>query len=153
MKKIVLFLSIAFVSLTSFSYKATAPDINQVVLHAFNQKFTNARDIQWENKPNLIKAQFILNDQVLNAWFNRKGNLLAITRFICPTELPADLLNTLKKDYAGSWITDLFEMQTETATTYYVTMENADEKIILQSDTDGSGEWHSYKTERKMHAK
>jgi hypothetical protein len=53
----------------------------------------------------------------------------------------------LKKNYEGYWITDLFEIATDSQTSYYVTLENADHKIVLESV--GVQGWQSYKKEKK----
>jgi len=53
--------------------------------------------------------------------------------------LPLNLQVSLKKSYGNYWITDLFETASHDGSSYYVTLETADTKIILKS-TDG-GNW------------
>ena len=127
MKKRILLLSIVLVSFTAFSFAADAPVISKNVISSFNKQFSNARDIKWENQANFVKAQFTMNDMVLFAYFNNNGELIAVTRFISPNQLPLEILTSLKKDYTGYWISDLFEIQTEAGTVYYATLENADQ--------------------------
>ncbi|HEX3767258.1 MAG TPA: hypothetical protein VHT72_02735, partial [Puia sp.] len=124
MKKRILFLSIVLVSFTAFSFAADAPAIGKNVISSFNKQFSNARDIKWENQANFSKAEFTINDMVLSAYFNSNGELLAVTRFISPNQLPLQIFNSLKKDYSNYWVSDLFEIQTENGTSYYVTLEN-----------------------------
>jgi len=150
MKKRILFLSIALVSLTAFSYAADAPDISKNVISSFNAQFSNARDIKWENQPNFIKAQFTINDMVLFAYFNNSGELLAVTRFISPNQLPLEILTSLKKTYTGYWVSDLFEIQTEDGTSYYATIENGDQIVVLKSA--GTSGWMVFQKVKKEHA-
>jgi hypothetical protein len=149
MKKKILLLSIALVSFTAFSFAADAPGISKNVISSFNKQFSNAKDIQWDNRAEYIKAQFTLNDIVLFAYFNNGGELLAVTRFISPNQLPLELLRSVKK-INGYWISDLFEIQTEAVTSYYATLENADQVVILKSE--GVNGWNIYQKEKKRDA-
>jgi hypothetical protein len=147
MKKKILFLSIALISFTAFGFAADAPSISKNVMSSFNREFSNARDIQWENKADFLKAQFTINEKVLFAYFNKSGELIAVTRFISPKELPAQLLTSLKKEFSGYWISDLFEIQTESGTDHYATLENADHIMVLKSESNGN--WIIFQTENK----
>jgi hypothetical protein len=149
MKKKLLLLSIALVGFTAFSF-ADAPAINKNVISSFNRQFSSAHDIQWENQVNYIKAQFTMNDMVLYAYFNENGELLAVTRFISTHQLPLSLISTLKKGYDNYWVSDLFEIQTESGTSYYATLESADQILILKSE--GISGWNIYKREKGHYA-
>jgi hypothetical protein len=147
MKKRILLLSIVLVSFTAFSFAADAPIISKNVISSFNQQFSNARDIKWEQHANFVKAQFSINDIVLFAYFNNSGELIAVTRFISPSQLPLEILTSLKKSYAGYWISDLFEIQTESGTSYYATIENDNQVIVLKSE--GTSGWQTFQREKK----
>jgi hypothetical protein len=150
MKKRILLLSIVLVSFTAFSFAADAPAISKNVISSFNKQFSNARDIKWEHQANFAKAEFTVNDMVLFAYFNNNGELLAVTRFISPNQLPLQNLTSLKSNYAGYWVSDLFEIQTENGTSYYATIENADQILILKSE--GISGWQTFQREKKAHA-
>ncbi len=49
------------------------------------------------------------------------------------TELPLYLRNSIKVNYTNYWITDVVEESNKHGFTYYITLENADYKIILVS--------------------
>jgi len=57
------------------------------------------------------------------------------------------LLTDLKKNYSSHWITDLFEMASSNENVYYVTLENADQKLVLKSS--GTSGWELFRKERK----
>lgn len=147
MKKTILLLSIVLVSFTAFSFAADAPVISKNVISSFNKQFSNARDIKWELQANFVKAQFSINDMVLFAYFNNSGELIAVTRFISPSQLPLEILTSLKKSYAEYWVSDLFEIQTESGTSYYATIENAIQVIVLKSE--GTSGWQTFQREKK----
>jgi hypothetical protein len=150
MKKRILFLSIALVSFTAFSFAAVTPAISKNVISSFNKQFSSARDIKWEHQANFTKAEFTINDMILSAYFNNNGELVAVTRFISPNQLPLQIFTSLKSNYSNYWVTDLFEIQTENGTSYYVTIQNADQILILKSE--GISGWQTFQREKKAHA-
>jgi hypothetical protein len=152
MKKRILLLSIALVSFTAFSFAAVAPvSVSKNVVISFNKQFSNARDIKWESHADFVKAEFTMNDIVLYAYFNQSGDLIAVTRYISPNQLPLVLLTSLKKQFSsGYWVSDLFEIETEAGTSYYATFESADQTIILKSE--GISGWITFQKEKKNNA-
>jgi hypothetical protein len=81
------------------------------------------------------------------AYYTSNAELLAVTRNILSDQLPVSLLKSLKKNYAGYWITDLFKITTNDETAYYVGMENPDSTLVLVSE-DGSN-WQVYQKQKK----
>jgi hypothetical protein len=52
---------------------------------------------------------------------------------ILSNQLPAKLLTTIKKGYKSYWITDLYKEVANGKITYYITLENADQKVQLNT--------------------
>ena len=75
------------------------------------------------------------------------GDLMAVTRNILSNQLPVNRLVYLSKHFKDYWISDLFEMNSNGETSYYITLENADNRMVLRSV--GNGEWELYKKESK----
>ena len=73
--------------------------------------------------------------------------MTAVVRNIVSDQLPISLLTSLKRDYTGFWISELFEVAADEQTNYYVTLENADKKIVLRSR--GIDSWDVYSKSRK----
>ena len=73
---------------------------------------------------------------------------MGLTRNISTAQLPVSLQANLKKNYGGYWISDLFEVAKNNGTSYYVTLENGDKKVVLTS-ANGS-DWSTYKKDRKI---
>ncbi|HEX9514305.1 MAG TPA: hypothetical protein VF939_27620 [Puia sp.] len=148
MKKIIL--SIATVLMMGIStFAAKNNEVNQLAVNAFHKEFVSAKNIVWEQKQDYLKVTFTINDQVLFAYYNNNGDLKAVVRNIVSLQLPINLLSDLKKEYNGFWISDLFEIASDDQTTYYVTLENADKKIVLRSS--GTESWSVYaKTKKDM---
>ena len=148
MKKSILSIAIVLMmGLSAFATKNDEADVNQLAVKSFHKEFVNARNIKWEQKVGYVKVEFTLNDQVLYAYYNNDGQLTAVVRNIVSDQLPISLLTTLKRDYTGFWISDLFEVAADDQTNYYVTLENADKKIVLRSN--GIDSWDVYSKTRK----
>ena len=145
MKKILLTLAIAVSSLASFANNPT--DVNPAVLNAFNSDFAKAQNVEWVAGEHYYKAGFVINEKYLFAYYSAEGKLLGITRHIIADELPINLQLSLKKNYSNYWISDLFEMAKNDNSTYYITLENADGKLVLKSS---GGSWEVYDRVKKV---
>ena len=54
-------------------------------------------------------------------------------RNILSNQLPARLLSSIKKNYKDYWITDLYKEVVNGKVSYYITLENADQKVKLNT--------------------
>lgn len=130
MKKMILSLAIAVSTLSAFASDA---NVNQKVLDAFKTEFASAKEVEWSVGANYFKATFNYNGKYVFAFYSENGELLGLTRYLSPADLPLALQANLKKNYEGYWVSDLFEASKNDGTNYYITLENADSKIVLKS--------------------
>jgi len=144
MKKMILVLAVTLFTLSSF---ASDENVNQKVLDAFKTEFSVAKEVSWTAENGYYKAAFNYNGKYVFAYYSEEGDFLGLTRYLSPTDLPIMLQNSLKKNYEGYWISDLFEASKGEGTSYYVTIENADSKIILKS-VDNS--WNQFSKVKKI---
>src|SRR5687768_18415678 len=133
MKKIIIMLAVAISSLTAF---ARVENVSTTVLNSFNKQFAGAKEVQWTTTNDYYKAAFVYNGQNVSAFYQLDGGLIAMTRNISSLELPISLQTNLKNNYSKYWISDLFEISNSEGTSYYVTLENADSKIVLKSNSN-----------------
>jgi hypothetical protein len=145
MKKIFLTLAIA-ISSVGLAF-ADGEEISAKVLHAFNKEFSAAREITWTVGDTYFQASFIYNNRYISAFYDKGGEMLGLTRYISPDDLPMALQSDLKKNYSVYWISDLFELANENGTAYYITLENADMKMTLKASNGKS--WSNYKKVKK----
>jgi hypothetical protein len=138
MKKMIITLAVALVTFSSFANSGT---VSQKVLDAFHTEFTTASEVEWTSGADYYKATFNYNGKYVFAYYNEDGELLGLTRYISPVDLPVMLENSLKKNYEGYWVSDLVEVSKNDGTTYYITLENADTKMVLKSS---GTTWSSY---------
>jgi hypothetical protein len=149
MKKTILTLAVILtVGLTS-AFAANDGGNRPNIGASFKNDFANARDISWQPAKAYTKVTFALNDQILYAYYSNETNeLLAVERNISSPQLPINLFTSLKKDYSEFWISGLFEMAAQENTSYYLTLENSQETVVLKAT--GSSEWTVYSRTRKM---
>lgn len=144
MKKMMLAL---VVLISSLAVHAEERNVNDKVLNAFKTEFTTASQVEWSTGPDYYKASFVFNDKHVYAFYNSEGRLLGLTRNITTSELPLKLQTELKKIYETYWITDLFEAAREEGTAYYLTLEDADTRLVLKASADNS--WTVYEKSKK----
>jgi hypothetical protein len=149
MKKIILSMTILLMmGLSSFA-AGTGNDHNEAV-QAFRKDFAGATNVVWEQNNNLLRVNFTFNGLILSAYYSNEGELQAVVRNISSDQLPISLLTDLKKNYGNYWISDLFELVSGDQTHYYITLENADKKIVLKSA--GLSQWEQYSKVKKDNA-
>src|SRR5580765_8535009 len=134
MKKMIMTLAIVVSTLGAF---AGEENVNPKVLDAFKTKFKSAQQVEWATGKDFYRATFVYNDRHVFAYYNTDGELLGLTRYVSPLDLSLNLQINLKNNYASYWISDLFEVAKNEGTTYYITLENADTKLVLKA-TDGN---------------
>lgn len=139
MKKIIMTLAIALGTLSSFAGKEV---VSSRVLNSFNNDFADAKEVSWTIGKSYYKASFVFNNQHVHAFYHTDGELMGMTRYISSLDLPINLQVDLKKEYNSYWISDLFEVSNNEGTSYYITLEDADSKIVLKS-TSGD-DWTVY---------
>ena len=140
MKKMILAIGLTLCMSFAFADEVT---VSPKVLDAFKNEFSTAKEVEWTAGSNFYKAAFTFNGNHVFAFYDMDGELLGLTRYISSLDLPIILQRDLKKEYSGYWISDLFEVANNNGTSYYITLENAEKRIVLKA-ADGS-KWTTFK--------
>lgn len=140
-------LSIALFLVVSSSF-ANGPKVSQPVLYAFQQSFSEAREVSWTEGAAFYKATFLHQGKTVNAFYSVEGELMAVTRHLSSEELPASLQSSLKAETGPGWISELFLVSKLGSATYFAVVENGTTRIVLQSR--GAKKWSVYQTEEKQ---
>ncbi len=122
-------------------------NIDERVEKSFKKTFASAQQESWSRVNNLNKVQFNLNGQVLFAYLDDEGTLVGVYRNILSTQLPISLMTEIKEEYSEYWISTLFEVANEGTTTYYITLENAGQQLVLKSENSSS--WSVFSRNKK----
>ncbi|HVU54979.1 MAG TPA: hypothetical protein VHD83_07980 [Puia sp.] len=121
-------------------------NINSEIRTSFKKDFRNAQLLSTEGHKTFTKLTFKMDGLILSAFYSEGGELLATTRNIVSTQLPINLMMSLKNDYKSYWITELFEFTGDNDSCYYVSLESADGKVTLRSNGD---QWEVYTSVKK----
>ena len=146
-KKVAILMAILLTLGASYSFARTPDSLSSDIRASFRKDFHNARIISSEVRKNFTKLTFIMDDVIMFAYYSGNGELLAITRNIVSSQLPLNLQMTLKNNYSGFWITELFELSGDNDNCYYISLENADSKVVLRSNGDT---WEVYSSAMKQ---
>ena len=148
MKKLFTAAVLCSVLLVNTAFANKNENVNTDVESAFKKEFTQAKEVSWQKTDAYYKATFKLNGETVNAYYNTDGSMLGIVHNMLSTQLPINLQTSLKREYENYWITDLFEYSRTDSNGYFITVENADQVITLQS-TNGSS-WSTYSKSKKQ---
>jgi hypothetical protein len=148
MKRKIITLMAAFVLIANilFANSRTNP-VPESVISAFNSCFSYAKEVHWEGLGIYYKATFRQNGKTLYVFYSDNAEFMGIANYILSDKLPDLLQAGLKNQYSGYWITDLAQYSVADKTGFLVTIENADEKIVLK--TNNNQHWQVYSREDK----
>ncbi len=147
MKSLFILLTVISSLISTAGFARDEPEVSRAAIASFQSAFAAASEVKWTVNENYFKAEFALNGQYASAYYDAEGALIATTRNISSLQLPISLQASLKKEYANYWVSELFEISNESGTQYYVTLENADNKLVLRSAC--YNEWKTYKKTSK----
>lgn len=134
MKKMI-YLAVLLTGLTAAA--ATPPDVTEKVLKAFNETFTDAKNVTWTETENNYKANFSQSEIQVRAIYDGEGNLLETVRYYDEKNLPPNIVAKLKKSYAGKTIFGVTEISSEFELSYHVTLRDAKNWYVVKSDPYG----------------
>ncbi|HMF70053.1 MAG TPA: hypothetical protein VK616_01185 [Flavitalea sp.] len=126
---------------TSFANEGPVPG-DKKLTEAFSKYFAAAQSVTWNQTAKIATANFELNGQYLAAHFSPDAKMLGVSRNLSSSDLPFNLRMNLQSYFEKYWVTEAFEYATPASDSYYVTLENADSKLILKSE---SGRFYVYK--------
>ena len=133
MKKRIVSAAIMLMIITSAAFAGEVEIANSKVITSFQKEFIKASDVQWEKTNGFYRATFKINDFIMYALYNEDGSLAGAYRSIVSSQLPIGLQTELKNQFSDYWITDLNEYSNNDGAGYYVSLENADQLMIMKS--------------------
>ena len=129
------------------TFASEVPAVQPTVVKSFKSTFATATEVGWSTSNEFYKVEFALNGRYITAYYTADGTMATLTRHIGATELPVILQTAIKNDYKEHWVSDVLEVTKEGDVQYYVTLENADNKIIMKSNSESV--WTVYKKSSK----
>ena len=139
MKKIITLLTCAL--LTAGIY-ANVPierifDPNEKVLKSFNETFTGAEEVKWEEYPTYYTVSFVNSGIRSKVNYDLDGNMLGSIRYYAPQLLPLNIINKIKKENPKKKLFGVTEVTFGNDVVYYIKLE--DDKYWTTVKVDASG--------------
>jgi len=148
MKKKILILMTALMMVFSVTFaKSSDYKVPQTISAVFAHDFSYASDVNWVVFDGFYKASFTDHGKIVFAFYTANGELMGMATNMLSDGLPADLQKSIKNNYSGYWITELFHFNINSTPGYFVTLENGDQQIKLQAEENQS--WSIYAVVKK----
>ena len=110
----------------------------EAVMSAFNQKFPNAENVEWEQKDdNIWEAEFDLDGDEVEAEFSGSGEWMETETEIENSELPELISNTVKENYPDHNIDEASYIFRPDFDGYKVEIENGQEELAVLLTVEG----------------
>ena len=128
-------LFIVLTILSSYFAKAhTLPgEIAPAAITSFNMSFKNASNSEWTVLGEIYRVKFIYENQLVYAFYDEQGERICVGRIISLQQLPPTLKTGFKKYESDYNVAEVFEISNDDVVSYYITITNNGNKIILKS--------------------
>ncbi len=115
----------------------TPPEVNEKVLKAFRETFTNAEEVKWQEYSTHYLANFWQKEINVRVKYDLEGNVLSTIRYYFEKDLPPHILGKLKKKFSGKSVYGVTELATDTEIIYSIKLQDEDNWYTVQSDAVG----------------
>ncbi|MDJ1481841.1 PepSY-like domain-containing protein [Cytophagaceae bacterium YF14B1] len=137
---LLLFTLFAGITITN-AQDLTEKDVPSPVMTAFKQKYPSATDTKWKKTKNgKLEADFKVSDKKAEAKFSPEGVWLESKQRIGKAQVPAKIIDYVKKNYAGYEIdkTEFQEESKDNKKEYEVVIKKDQIKEELKFDAQGN---------------
>jgi len=67
----------------------------------FHKSYNNATNVEWELDGNEYNVEFDISKMEHEIWYNKDGKIVKMEKEIAESELPKEIVSTLKNNYDG----------------------------------------------------
>ncbi len=135
--KEILLVACIFVAGTSCAQGIPRSQVPSVVLNTFQQRFSKASDVEWEQKDGLYEVEFDIGRYDHEVWINPQGQVVRHKQDIPVKKLPKAVKSQIKDQFAGYRIDDADQIDEKGRTIYVVEIERGEEDRSLVFDATG----------------
>jgi hypothetical protein len=138
MKK--LFISALFALAIVSSAFASPNSINAKANTNFAASFTKAKNVSWNTYDLFEKVSFQQDNEMVNAFYSKDGEMIGVTKTIALDKLPKAALKTITTEYTFPTyqLKDcLVFTDADNETAYYVSFDKGNENIVLKITEGG----------------
>lgn len=137
MKKLLAILASTLLVVSAYAFD---PNVNDKVLKSFNETFSAAEDVKWEEFEKYYTVSFNQSGIQSKVNYDHSGNMLSSLRYYAPQLLPLNIYNRIKKNYSKKEMFGVTEVTFSNEVVYYVKLQDAKSWITLKIDGVGNAE-------------
>ena len=135
MKKLLLSVTAAIFSFVVFAASPTT--VNEKVLKAFNASFKDAKQVVWEEHPNVYEVKFMHNEIQSRITYDPNGTILKTIRYYKEEQLPLLIQGKLKDKFPNKKVFGVTEVGSQDQLNYHVVLEDEKTWTIVVCDALG----------------
>jgi hypothetical protein len=136
MKKVIAILAAALIASSTYAFSPFDP--NERVLKAFNETFSTATEVRWEEFPKYFAVSFVSGGIRAKVNYDKDGNMMSSLRYYAPQLLPLYILNKVNRENPKKKLFGVTELTYNGSITYYIKMEDTAHWYTLKVDVDGN---------------
>jgi hypothetical protein len=137
MKKIILGLSMLMAIGITSAFANDDLKVNDRVLTSFGKDFTFAKNVQWREEGDYLKARFTISDMLTEAYYTKDGEFVGSARNLLFAQLPLSVIHEFNKNYNEASIMSILEITNAEGTSYRIWLEKNNRKIKLSASSMG----------------
>lgn len=137
MKKIFLLLSSLLVVGVITSTAQLDLVVDPKVKESFKKEFPEAQLVKWSGTQDYSRADFIMKDYRLEAFFNKQGELLETRRDLIYHQLPLTVMKELEKNFPETTFSQIEEISNSGSTKYSLIAESSKRIFKIVATPDG----------------
>jgi hypothetical protein len=138
MKKVIAIMLTALVTAGAYAFDPFDP--NEKVLKSFNETFSAAQDVRWEEFSTYYAVSFLSGGIRSKVSYDKEGNLISALRYYAPQLLPINILNRITKDNPKKKLFGVTEVTYNGTISYFIKLENDTHWFTLKVDADGNSQ-------------
>jgi len=146
MKKIFLTTAIAALFTANvFAFNGTAKiedegsaNVSYAVVNKFKADFSGAKNVTWTVTSNTQKAEFMVDDVKMTAFYDLRGEFLGVTQYVDYKSIPAKAKEQIASKYKGYDVKSVIKFDTNSSdpniesTVYFVDLKNTAEELLVR---------------------
>ena len=138
MKNLILFAAVIF----TLSANATNPvdPANQKVMTTFTEVFKDAHNVSWSTTGKTYEAYFTDGAIKTRALLTNNGVLVQTVRYYGESELPANILYSVKKTFRGKEVYGVTEVTNKYGVNYRIVLRDAKHIVNINANSSGDTE-------------
>lgn len=136
MKKLIFAICLAGASTVAVAQDIRQSEVPSVVLNAFQSKFSNAADVEWEMKGDLYKVEFEIGKFDHYLWIDKNGKVVKHKEELSKSDLPPAINDKIKAEYKDYRVDDVYKIESDGKVTYEVELDGnrGDREITFAPD-------------------